>query len=120
MREPLAGSLKALHEAARTLLTHKPIANAASRNALTAAVQKMKDCGYSHREIKKLGVRNSVMSAAGFVFPTDRNHGYPAMCPNCWSTDIAHWLDDESIMGLGREWSVYCRERDCRWSINGV
>ena len=124
MREPLAESLKELKEAARTLLTQKPFSSITDRDqrqdTLLAAVRKLKDCGYSTREIKKLGVRNHVMSAAGFIFPTDRNHGYPAMCPECWSTNLGHYLDDESIMGMGREWSVYCRERDCRWSIHGV
>ena len=70
-------------------------------------------------EIKKLRVNNDVLRSAGFVFPTDFHYRHDrALCPECWGSDFGHYLDDESIMGLGREWSVFCRA--CRWRVDGV
>ena len=120
MRPLFVQQLKALNTA-MTLLTIAPFRNRSEidRYALAGAVQTMRTLGYTLAEIKKLRVSNDVLRSAGFVFPTDFHYRHDrALCPECWGSDFGHYLDDESIMGLGREWSVFCRA--CRWSVHGV
>jgi len=74
---------------------------------------------------------NDVMRARGFVFPSGGGWGgysdaagmagsASSLCPHCWSRDFGFYLDDESIMGMGREWSVYCKRAGCGFSLHGI
>lgn len=48
-------------------------------------------------------------------FPNSYSHGSYSLCLNCWSSKLGGYMDDESIMGFCRDWSVYCKM--CSWSI---
>ena len=62
-----------------------------------------------------------LVRVTGVTTTGGRQYAPTSNCDNPPCTPgVGFYLDDESIMGMGREWSVYCRKAGCRWSLDGV
>jgi len=125
VRGPLVQYIEMNKRAAVELLVQTPEA-ATSHAARATAVRTLWEGGYSVQELKKLGVSDDVMRAGGVsadAMRRDEERSYrqsPGRCPRCGSSDLGHWMDDESIAGMGREWSQWCRSPACGWRIDGI